>query len=195
MEPRRFKKSHFWSKKINMDPSPGFPMILPTYARLHAAAVSVCWLGCQVKYLEKVIAYMCYGGVLATDESVLKYNFHQKLCQCEQKRLNPFLLAWKYDWNFLPFMFCNALIERILRSFGICLVKKSALRSLCEEKLTWSLRNHQRRAKYGISSYFQSTFKLNTSSQEISTCCKAIMRAGDHRWQMKRASWAERSRF
>ena len=169
-------------------------MIPPTYARLHAAAVSVRWIGCPVKCFGKVIAYMCYGRVLATDESVLKYSFHQKLCHCEQIGLNPFLLAWKYALNFfLLFMFCNALIERILRSFGICLVKKSALRSLCEEKLTWSLRSHQRRPKYGVSSYFQSTFKfsLNRSAHR----CKTIMRAGDYWWQMKRVSWADWSRF
>ena len=186
MEPRRFKKSHFWSKKIIMDPSPAFPMILPTYARLHAAAVSVRWIGCQVKYLGKVVAYMCYWGVLATDESVLKYNFHQKLCQCEQIHLNPFFISLKICVEiFLLLMFCNALIERILRSFGICLVKKSALRSLCEEKLTWSLRNHQRRAKYGVSSYFQSTFKLNTSSQQISTSLQSY---NESWWPLMRES-------
>ena len=152
-------------------------MIPPTYARLHAAAVSVRWIGCPVKCFGKVIAYMCYGRVLATDESVLKYSFHQKLCHCEQIGLNPFLLAWKYALIFLLlFMFCNALIERILRSFGICLVKKSALRSLCEEKLTWSLRSHQRRPKYGVSSYFQSTFKF--SLDRSAHRCKTIMRAG-----------------
>ena len=169
-------------------------MIPPTYARLHAAAVSVRWIGCPVKCFGKVIAYMCYGRVLATDESVLKYRFHQKLCHCKKNRTESIFISLKICFEFfLLFMFCNALIERILRSFGICLVKKSALRSLCEEELTWSLRSHQRRPKYGVSSYFQSTFKfsLNRSAHR----CKTIMRAGDYWWQMKRVSWADWSRF
>ena len=106
--------------------------------------------------------------------------------QCEQTHLNPFFISLKICVEiFLLLMFCNALIERILRSFGICLVKKSALRSLCEEKLTWSLRSHQRRAKYGISNYFQSTFKLNTSSQQISTSLKSY---NESWWPLMRES-------